>query len=233
MRDIFLYFPAIIFALIYMYKNRKNFEVQFVLASYIVLILAIAAMAPRLLVRYLYPFMGVLAVFAAVEMSKLYDIVLPGFMKLHKSKMAKIVVIIGIIALLLIAMRPHPSPGRDDFENDLLSYLQQREGTKDVRIFGDSEVDALDWYGNYTMMTPSRLLFRVLNNGEPFYLDRGGEYYFNVFKQADIKYVYDSLRKHVFDQIFIAINDDETHFALVYDKNGIRLWEVLNRTQND
>lgn len=224
-KDIFRCFPAIIFAFTYMYKNKKSFEVQFVFTSYIATILAMAATAPRLLVRYMYPFIGVLAVFAAIEMSKIYDLVLPKIMIVNKQKIAKIAVVIGIMSLLIIAMTPSQNSRFDEGHN-LLVYLQQHEGTKDVRIFGDSGVDELKWYGNYTMITPACLLYIVINNGEPFQLNKSSDCYFDVFKKLNIMYVYDTPNRHAIEQIFIEINNDKEHFELVYNNNGTRLWKV-------
>lgn len=228
-KDMFLYSPAIIFAFIYMYKNKKSFEVQFVFASYIVLIFAMAATfnGSILRERFMYPFMGVLALFAAIEMSKIYDLVLPKFMIINKTKIAKTMVVVGVASLLLIAVTAYPFVHRFNEGNNLLDYLQQHEGTKDVRIFGDSEVDELDWYGNYTMIGPCWCLsFIELNNGEPFYLNRSSEYYYGVFKRTGIKYVYDNPKLCAFDQIFIEINNDKKHFEIVYDNNGTRLWKI-------
>jgi hypothetical protein len=106
-KNIFSTFPAIIFAFVYIYKNKKDFEAQFVIACYMILIFAMWIAAPRLLIRFMYPFTGVLAVFAAVEMSKTYDMVFPKFMVSNKRKIAEIVVIIGIVSLLAIAAVIH------------------------------------------------------------------------------------------------------------------------------
>ena len=106
---------------------------------------------------------------------------------LNKEKIAKAIVIIGIISIIIVGTQIK-SP-REEFSqnNEFLIYLQQHEGAKDVRIFGDYGLQTLVWYGNYTVLDPTSLSLIVLNEGKPFYVNKSSEYYYSVFKKANIE----------------------------------------------
>jgi len=229
--NIFLYFPAIVFAFIYMYGNRKDFFVQFVFACFIILILVMTLTTPRLLVRYMYPFIGVLAVFAAVEMSKTYDWIFPNILIENKRKIANIMIIILMIAFIMaIKLAPvsfYEYQNGLGEEKNLLNYLQQHEGTKDIRILrGAVAPSSVIWYGNYTIMGPYSLSFIVLNEGKMFYLNETSGYYYTIFNRTGIDYVCYVLDQSVEGHMFTEICNDKEHFELVFNGSEIRLWKV-------
>lgn len=229
-RGTFITFPAIVFAFIYMYRNRKDFGTQFVFICYIATILVMALTGARLLARYMYPFMGVLVVFAAVEMSKAYDWIFPRFMIQNKRRIAGMLITILMIAFIIVIhfgfVTLYSYQNGFGEHSDVLRYLQQHEGTKDVRIFGDSMLDVVAWYGNYTALTPHHIGFIALNEGKPLYMNETSEYYYEVFKKTGIDYVYDDLDRSWLNQMFTEINNDKEHFELVFNGSEIRLWKV-------
>lgn len=226
----FITFPAIAVAFIYMYRHRMDFETQFVFICYIASILVMAATGSRLLVRYLYPFIGVFAVFAAVEMSKAYNWIFPKNMIQNKRGIAGIVISVLMIAFIIVIhsglVTLYPYQNGFGEESDMLNYLQLHEGAKDVRIFGDSIPSAAVWYGNYTPMRPHDASFIVLNNGKIIYLNQTSDYYYIVFKKTKIDYVYDKRDRNWLNKMFTEINNDKEHFELVFNGSEIRLWKV-------
>ena len=230
-KEIFIMIPSIVFSFIYMLRNRKNYDVRVVGASFIVFVGFMVFLAPRLLVRYLYPFLGVFALYAGIEISRIY-----GRIPFHRLRLSAVrhilptcVFILLIISTFVFFGFVHHTytPLTDNTQQELLQYLQSTN-TGDVRIFTDGGIsELLCWYGNYTTLTPSSLSFIMLTNGKHLYFNESSGYYHAVFKDAGIDYVLGTPRKSITDRVFEEISKDSTHFELVFDKNETKLWKVL------
>jgi hypothetical protein len=228
-RGVITSFPAILFAFIYLFKNIKKFESQFVILNLVLLVILINV-ATTGIVRYIYPLLGVFAVFAAIEMSKAYDWILPKNMIKHKKQIVNLLIIILMITFVAIVhvnfVNLYAYKNGFGDQNEILCYLQQHEGRKDVRIFGDDIPIVLTWYGNYTGMRRFDLPFRVLNKGKIFYINETSDYYYTVFKKTGIDYVYGTYGLNRLNTMFSEINKDKEHFELIFNGSERRLWKV-------
>ena len=252
----FLTFPAFIFTIFYMFRNRKNVEVQYIAVFFVVFLIFLKISGARLLVRYLYPFLGIFAVYAGIEMSRLYDKIPVEVIKKKKKAIISIAIIICCIMYMMI---PTPGIHLSDIKNgnyksvmsdlnlsdldfqephissktvnklSVLEYLQNNEKEKDLIIIV-YDMDILTWYGNYTALTPWDFSFRVLNNEvnkEPFNFSKNSTYIYNNLKKMGVDYISACGSTCPVDEIlFDKINQDPEHFELVHDKKGYRLWKI-------
>ena len=252
----FITFPAFIFTLFYIFRNRRTVEVQYTVACFAVFLIILYISGWRLLVRYLFPFLGIFALYAGIEMSRLYDKI--PFAVIKKKKRAIITIAILICCMMPIMI---PAPGihlsdiksgnyksvmsdlnlsdldprephiSDDWRNKMrvVEYLQTKK-EKDLIIIGLYDVGRFTWYGNYTAINPRYdPAFRVHNkvNKEPFNLTKNSTYIYNNLKKMGVDYIYACDSPYPEDEmIFDKINQDPEHFELVYDKNGYRLWKI-------
>jgi 4-amino-4-deoxy-L-arabinose transferase-like glycosyltransferase len=247
-------FPAFLFALVYMIRNWKKIEVQCTVACFAVFLVFLSICGSRLLVRYLYPFLGIFALFAGIEMSRLYDLIPSKTLKKKKGLIITAIVIALCITLLLLiptnftaniktgnyksivtnmtltSFDPREANNVLEDEMGIVEYLQKNEKEKNLVIFTDYD-HVNTWYGNYTSLSPGSISFLLLNhkvNKEPFDVTKNSTYIYNSFKKIGINYVYDSpkWKRGKIEMLFETINQDPEHFELVYDKNGYRLWKI-------
>jgi hypothetical protein len=253
---LFITFPAFIFTIFYMFRNRRNVEVQYVITCFIIFLVILYISRWRLLVRYLYPFLGIFALYAGIEMSKLYDKISIDVIKKKK----KVIITIAIILCCMMSiMIPTPGIHLSDIKSGnyksvmsdlnlsdldprephissetvnklrVLEYLQNNEKEKDLIIIG-YDSDIFIWYGHYTALYPIDSSFIVLNykvNKEPFDFTKNSAYIYNNLKKMDVDYIYACGPPCPVDEmLFDKINQDPEHFELVYDKNGYRLWKI-------
>ena len=213
-------FPAFIFTLIYIFRNRRNVDVQYTIACFVIFLICLDISGWRLLVRYVYPFLGIFAVFAGLEMSRLYDKIPVEVIKKKKKAIISIAIMIGCIMPIIIPsmgihlsdiksgnfksvitdinisdlnpMEPHIS---NKYVNPLtvLEYLQTKK-EKDPIILGDgNDINILVWYGNYTALKPWDPSFRVLNNRvnkESFNFTENSTYIYINLKKMGVDYIY-------------------------------------------
>ena len=250
----FIAFPAFIFTLFYMFRNRRKIEVQYTAACFVIFLIFLYISGWRLLPRYLYPFLGVFALYAGIEMLRWYNAIPIGVIKRKKNVIIKTtIIILCIMTLLLTSIEPNIKTGnykviandidpsyldprephfRSVFENEseVLDYLQKNEKEKNLVTFGEYNY-VFDWYGNYTTLGPWARSFLVLNhniNKEPFDFTKNSTYMYNNLKKLGVDYIHDSATReqNLEEILFDKINQDREHFELVYDKNGYRLWKL-------
>ena len=216
----FITFPAFIFTFFYIFRNRKDIEVLYISIFFIVFLIFLKISGARLLVRYLYPFLGIFAIYAGIEMSKLYDKIPVEVLKKKKNAILTIAIMICCIMPIMIPspsihlsdiksgnfksvisdinisdlnpMEPHIS---NEYVNPLsvLEYLQTKK-EKDPIILGDgNDINILVWYGNYTALKPGDPSFIVLNNEvnkESFNFSENSTYIYNNLKKMGVDYIY-------------------------------------------
>ena len=253
--NFFMAFPAFLFTLFYMFKNRRNAEVRYLVACFVIFLFFLHIHGGRLLIRYLYPFLGVFALYAGIEISKLYDIIPIKIVKEKKNVIIKIVLTILCVMIIMIPSVPNFlseiknsnytsavnsinynsfSIGEPDIsikkELNVLEYLQNNDKRKNLIILSDYDL-VNNWYGEYTSIRLIDLQFSILNyeiNNEPFDVTKNNTYLYNNLKKIDIDYIYDSPESKCgsIEILFDKINQDPAHFELVYNKDGHRLWKM-------
>lgn len=176
----FIVFPAFIFTLFYMFRNWRKIEVQYTAACFVIFLLFLYISSWRLLTRYLYPFLGVFALYAGIEMLRWYNAIPIKVIKRKKNTIVKTTIIILCIMTLLLMpigigniisnvktgnykviandinpdyLDPREPHFKSVFENEseVLNYLQNNEKEKNLIIFGEYTY-VFDWYGNYTTL---------------------------------------------------------------------------------
>lgn len=94
-------FPALIFTAYYIFRNRKKYEAQFTATLFVIFLIFMHLSVWNMLVRYLYPFFGLFALFAGIEMSRFYDMMPIKVIRKKKKIIIKTALIILCIMLLL------------------------------------------------------------------------------------------------------------------------------------
>jgi hypothetical protein len=252
---LFICFPAFILTFFYMFRNRKDVEVQYIAILFIAFLILLKGWVK---VRYLYPFFGIFAVYAGVEMSRLYDKIQVAVIKKKKNAIITIAILICCIMPIMV---PVPGIHLSDIKSGnyksvisdinisdfdprepyissetlnmlpVLEYLQTKK-EKDPIILGDGiDIDILVCYGNYTALKPWDPSFIVLNykvNKEPFNFSEDSSYIYNNLKNMSVDYIYARPypREGLDEVLFDKINQDPEHFELVYNKKGYRLWKI-------
>ena len=217
---LFITFPAFLFTLFYLFRNWRKIEVQYVITCFVIFLICLDISGRRLLVRYLYPFLGIFAIYAGIEISRLYDKI-P--VEVIKKKKKAIITIAIIICCMMYIMIPAPGIHLSDIKKgnyksvmsdinlsdldprephissetvnklSVLEYLQTKnKEEKDLIILGWG-IDILTWYGNCTALTPWDPLFIVLNNKankEPFDFTKNSTYIYNNLKKMGVDYIY-------------------------------------------
>lgn len=218
-------FPAFVFTFIYIVRNVKKVEVQYLIACFSVFIFFLYMSGWALLPRYLIPFLGVFALYAGIELSRWYNAIpiRSTKLKIKRNTIIKILVIIIFIMPLLIIPSgitynikdgdfksivnksyiaclhdPRESHIKSDFESNskVLDYLQSNQKEKNLVIFGETS-RVFGWYGNYTTLRPDSISFLVLN-----YNINKGLFDFNT----DSTYIYNNLKKMDVDYIYDDIH---------------------------
>jgi len=251
----FICFPAFLFTLFYMFKNRRNAEVKYLVACFVIFLFFLHIHGGRLLIRYLYPFLGVFALYAGIEISRLYDKIPIRIIKEKKNAIIKIVLTILCVMIIMIPSIPNFlsdiknsnyrsavdsinynsfDPREPDIsikkELNVVENLQNNEKRKNLIILADYDL-VNNWYGEYTSIRLTDRLFLILNhniNKEPFDVTKNSTYLYNNLKKIGIDYIYDSpeRKRGSIDILFDKINQDPAHFELVYNKDGHRLWKM-------
>lgn len=242
-------FPFIIFTLLYFVKKRKDFEVIF-FSIFFLIYFATLSSNGRTLDRYFFQFFGIFALYAGIEISKIFDC--KPFTILKKNKSAILGLLLLCYAMFTVVLwapgdfsdeimsgnvsyvsgsfdyRKHFEPWVD-YKNgtDVYSYLKINENRTNLRIYGDSNY-ILFWYGNHTLIDPGSITWVAMVNGSLDY-NRDSNYLYHELVKRKIDYIYDSplQKREWIDILYIKINDDASHFDLVYDKDGYRLWKVI------
>jgi len=242
-------FPLIVFTLLYFVKNRKDFEVKF-FTIFFLAYFATLTFTGRYLERYFFPFYGIFALYAGIEISKICDFI--PFRVIREKKSAILGLLLLCFAMFTVVLwapgdfshemasgnvsyvassfdpRKHVEPWVD-FKNqtEVYSYLKSNENRTGLRIYGDGNY-ILYWYGNYTVIDPGSITWVTMVNGSLDY-NRDSDYLYRELTKRKIDYIYDSpLQKQEWkDNLYIKINEDKEHFDLVYDKDGYRLWKVI------
>jgi len=248
-------FPAFLFTLFYIFKNKRNAEVRYLVACFVIFLFFLHIHGGRLLIRYLYPFLGVFALYAGIEISKLYDIIPIKIIKEKKNVIIKIALTLLCVILIMIPSVPNFlsdtknsnyrsavnsinynsfSIGEADInikkELNVVEYLQNNEKRKNLIILSDYDL-VNNWYGEYTSIGLTDLQFLIRNyeiNNEPFDVTKNNTYLYNNLKKIGINYIYDSPERNrgSIEILFNKINQDPAHFELVYNKDGHRLWKI-------
>ena len=95
-------FPAFVFTLFYIFRNRKRYEAQFTAIFFMIFLIFMYISDWRLLVRYFYPFFGIFALFAGIEMSRFYDMIpIKVIRKKRKIIIMNILILLCIMNLLI------------------------------------------------------------------------------------------------------------------------------------
>jgi hypothetical protein len=239
-KDIIAGYPAFFFAFMHMYRNRKEFEKKFIFLTFAFFAYYILAEGHvhystnrhgGELIRYMFFFFGVFAVYSGIEMSRLYD-ALP--LKVLKEKKRTILAVLLIFLALYSFGRIsmfYTQTDKYDFnaQKGVLEYLSEnRDVNERLRVFGELS-SVLIWYGDATLIHyPESPLISILSGGERLEYGRDSIYYHRLFSKIGISYVYDIPGYDYLDPIFEKINDDKEHFRLVYsDEKGYRLWKVI------
>jgi hypothetical protein len=186
-------FPAFVFTFIYMLRNIKKTEVQYLIACFSVFIIFLYISGWALLTRYLIPFLGVFALYAGIEISRWYNAIpIPirsTKLKIKRDTLIKILVIIIFIMPLLIIPSgitynikdgdfksivngsyisclhdPREPHIKSDFESGLKVLDYLQSSQKEKKLIIFSERNKVfGWYGDYTVLDPRLRLFLVLN----------------------------------------------------------------------
>ncbi len=243
-------FPCIIFAIIYFIKKYKDIEVKFFISIFVIYFIVLNVSGNRYLDRYFFPFIGLFAFFAAIEISKLLSrpinikildrkkFLILGFLLLsygvftvvlwapgHFSKEIKS----GNVSKILASFDPriHYEPWVDFSEDfKVYDYLKNNDQRPYLRIYGDSSY-ILYWYGNYTVFYPGSITWVSMVNGSLDY-EKDSNYFYSELTNQKIDYIYDSplIKREFIDNLYVTINNDTDHFKLLYDENGYRLWRI-------
>lgn len=248
-KELFLKFPASIFALFYMFKKRASFNVRFILITIILFTIFIVLHQEKAWIRYQAPFFGIIALFSGLFLATLYNSKIFDFLKSKRKIILQISSILFIILILLtiqfnLSSRLFPKQDLGQ-QLDVLNYLQENEENKVSILTQGSWV--LSWYGNYETITPSNNFRLIEDNREIIEYDKDADYYYNIFKKYNIKYVYDSssyiknpkytpifeddpyyyqyVNLNITNNIFNSIMSDN-RFELVLQNDGDRLWKV-------
>jgi hypothetical protein len=216
----FITFPAFIFTIFYMIRNRRNIEVQYTAGCFVVFLICLYLSGWRLLARYLYPFLGIFAVYAGIEMSRLYDKI---SIEVIKKKKKVILAIAIILCCMIQIMVPIPGIYLSDIKSgnyklvmsdlnlsdfdpvqpyisrewinkiDVVEYMQNKED-KGLIIAGLYDVDFFTWYGGYTAINPKNdRTFRKLNydvNKKRFDFTKNSTHIYNNLKKMGVDYIY-------------------------------------------
>jgi len=251
----FITFPAFIFTLFYIFRNRRNIETQYIALCFIIFLIILKISEYNITTRYLYPFLGIFALYAGIEMSRLYDKIPIEVIKKKKKAIITIAIIICcIMSIMIPALGLHLSdiksgnyksvmsdlnlsdldPREPHISSEtvnklsVLEYLQTKKEKNQIILGYD--IDILTWYGNCTALNPWDVTFIVLNNKvnkEPFNFTKNSTYIHNNLKKMGVDYIYACDSPCPVDEmLFDKINQDPEHFELVYDKNGYRLWKI-------
>ena len=95
-------FPAFVFTAYYIFRNRRRYEARFTAIFFTIFLILLYITNWRLLVRYIYPFFGIFALFAGIEMSRFYDKIPIKLIREKKKIIIKMALIIICIMFLLI-----------------------------------------------------------------------------------------------------------------------------------
>jgi hypothetical protein len=176
-------FPAFVFTFIYMLRNIKKHEVQYLIACFSLYIIVLYISGWALLTRYLIPFLGVFVLYAGIELSRFYNAIplRTTKLKIKRETILKIfVILIFIMPLLIIPSGitynvkkgdfksivnesyiscmhdPREPHIQSDFKSTLkvLEYLQSSQKEKNLIIFSGT-FTVFSWYGDYTVLNPS------------------------------------------------------------------------------
>lgn len=238
LKDVIVCFPALLFSVLYMYENRRNPEARFLLLA-VLLVFSFLFLVNDLRIRHILLLTGVLALYSGVKLSQIYDpIQIP-----HK-KAVLASVLIFLVAFSFFRITNHYASFDPYYcEKEIADYILENElSGGSVYIWSTRWSSSLIWYANATIILPNSRHFLELSHGRQFEYGRGSEYYHSIFKEIGIAYVYSKSKETPADieagrkiyerienrEIYEKINDDEKNFDLVYDKNGLRLWRVLD-----
>jgi len=229
----FILFPALVFVIIYLIRNRKDFFTNFVLFSFLIYFLVFFQAFGHFHVRYFAPFYGVFSLFSGLGIFNIWK-------KIFGEK--KILIkILFLITLIFVIFGTSTETGElipSEFNKNALNplYIKNPEekwseefaiinsGISDTCIVGDYS-GVLSWYGRNLVMPFNSQSFKVKIGGE-IALDRNGEYYYKLFKSIGARYVCDSPYTREYKEIFFVIENDKKRFELIFDSNGYRVWRV-------
>ena len=231
-------FPAFVFTFIYMLRNIKKPEVQYLIACFSVFIIFLYISGWALLARYLIPFLGVFALYAGIEISRWYNAIPMPIrftkLKIKRDTIIKIfVIIIFIMPLLIIPTTITPNVKGGDFKSIVNeSYISCLHDPREPHIKSDFESSlkvlkylqnsqkeknliifgernmVFDWYGTYTVLPPNLRTFLVLN--------------YNINKEPfdfnqNSTYMYNNLKAIGVDYVYAAYYGDALD-ELLFDK---------------
>ena len=164
-------------------------------------------------VRYLFPFYGILSLYAGEEIYNLFNrIIDPLFKKVNFR-------LLGVILLIFLSMGIVLKD--KDYKNEEFEVLDIIE--ENSMVFG-IQSPILIWYGKCTVLGYNDPGFLVLNNGymTTDYSILGNFDY--IYDNSNANYITEETYNN-FKAIFDKIENDPK-FKLIYNKNGIRIWKV-------
>jgi len=204
--------PIFFFAFLNIFRNFKKFEKKMVLVSFLLFsILLIIVFYPN--VRYLFPFYGILSLYAGEEIYNVFNrIIDPLFKKVNFR-------LLGVILLIFLSMGIVLKD--KDYKNEEFEVLDIIE--ENSMVFG-IQSPILIWYGECTVLGYNDPGFLVLNNGymTTDYSILGNFDY--IYDNSNANYITEETYNN-FKTIFDKIENDPK-FKLIYNKNGIRIWKV-------
>ncbi len=232
----FVLFPALIFVVVYFIRNRKDLFANFVLFSFVTYFFIFLSAFGHFHVRYFASFYGVFALFAGIEISKLWN-------KIFKEKeiMTQFLFLIALIFVIFGAATESGEPIPSELEMDSLNplYIETpgkkwpnefdiiHRGVRDTVVVGEYN-GVLSWYGENTVMPFKWRNFKAkIKKGLP--LHESSTYYYTMFTDISAQYVYDSPEKGRYEEIFATIAHDAERFELVFSSDGHRVWKIKEK----
>ncbi len=204
--------PIFFFAFLNIFRNFKQFEKKIVFTSFLLFsILLLIIFYPN--VRYLFPFYGVLALYAGEEIYNLFSrIIDPLFKRVNFG-------LLGVILLIFLSIGIGLKD--KDYKTEEFEVLDIIE--ENSMVFG-VQSPILIWYGKCTVLGYGDRSFLVLNNGymtADYSILTTFDY---IYDNSDAIYIIEENYKN-FEIIFTKIENDPK-FKLIYNENGIRIWKV-------
>lgn len=218
--------PVLIPAIAYMFKNRNKAEVQIVVSAFMVLLAFVAVSATYPLARYyLFPFLGILTVFAGIEVAAFFES--NKTLKTQKRRIATLLLIALVICVPFTYFHTVTAEECVQWENDENTVKHIPEIRNSIVFVDKGAGPALSWYYNVTQISLVSRQVRVIINGS-VRNNESAEYYYTVFKKLRLNYIYDTVYDDSDDlqYIFEVVDNDTANYTLIYNTKGNRVWKV-------
>lgn len=204
--------PIFFFAFLNIFRNFKQFEKKMIFLSLLFFLISLLIVFyPN--VRYLFPFYGILVLYAGEEIYNLFSrIIDPLFKRVNFG-------LLGVILLIFLSIGIGLKD--KDYKTEEFEVLDIIE--ENSIIFG-VQSSILIWYGECTVLGYNNLSFLVLNKGHmtaDYSILDDFDY---IYDNSGATYITEENYKN-FEIIFNKIENDPK-FKLIYNKNGIRIWKV-------